>query len=66
MSGILALPAVVLSTVAVRALRRGRRPGRAAHDDTLRAGQEAPLDGSGAALRAMGRNAWMRPGGGGL
>uniref|UniRef100_UPI003D7E361C hypothetical protein n=4 Tax=unclassified Kineococcus TaxID=2621656 RepID=UPI003D7E361C len=64
--GLLALLAVVLVTTAVRALRRSRRRGAGVRDDTLRAGRDPELDGSGAALRAMGRNAWMRPGGGGL
>ncbi len=64
--GLLALLAVVLVTSAVRALRRSRRREAAVRDDTLRAGRDPEVDGSGAALRAMGRNAWMRPGGGGF
>ena len=36
----------------------------AVRDDTLRAGQPGPeLSGKDAALRATGKNAWMRPGG---
>ncbi|WP_432497333.1 hypothetical protein [Kineococcus auxinigenes] len=64
--GLLALLVVVLVTTTVRALRRSRRRATAVRDDTLRAGRDPELDGSGAALRAMGRSAWMRPGGGGF
>ncbi|WP_432545294.1 hypothetical protein [Kineococcus sp. SYSU DK004] len=58
-----ALPALALCTAA--ALRRRRRRARP-HDDTLRAGQSQEVDGEDAALRAMGRNAWLRGGGGGI
>ncbi|NAZ83757.1 hypothetical protein GTR02_18245 [Kineococcus sp. R8] len=61
---LMTLLTVALSTTAVRALRRRRRP--AVRDDTLRAGQGPAVDGSSAALRAIGRNAWMLPGGGGF
>ncbi|MCI2238199.1 hypothetical protein MO973_30435 [Paenibacillus sp. TRM 82003] len=64
--GLLALFVVVLTTTAVRALRRRGRQRSTVRDDTLRAGRDPEADGSAAALRAMGTNAWMRPGGGGF
>ncbi|NAZ74498.1 hypothetical protein GTQ99_03545 [Kineococcus sp. T13] len=62
-----ALPALLAAAVAAGAfsgLRGVRRRRRAVRDDTLRVGQERELDPGSAALRAAGRNAWMRPGGG--
>ncbi|MEZ0165266.1 hypothetical protein AB2L27_10905 [Kineococcus sp. LSe6-4] len=58
-----ALVVIALSAFAVRRARRRRARGR---EDALRAGQEQETDGEDAALRSMGRNAWMRGGGGGV
>ena len=63
-SALLALLAAAIATGVFSGLRGVRRRRQAVHDDTLRAGQERELDPGSAALRAAGRNAWMRPGGG--
>ena len=63
-SALLAVLAAAIATGVFSGLRGARRRREAVRDDTLRAGRERELDPAGAALRAAGRNAWMRPGGG--
>ncbi|WP_432562427.1 hypothetical protein [Kineococcus sp. SYSU DK003] len=60
------LVAVLVGVLLVAALVRQRPRRSRPHDDTLRVGREEEVDGGDAALRSMGRNSWMRPGGGGV
>jgi hypothetical protein len=55
---------VIVGLVVAGAVRARRRSHP--HDDTLRVGDGEELDRKDAALRSMGKNSWMRPGGGGI